>query len=61
MSKNAKNLIINNSVNIFEPFNTNEEYENITKICQILEPKIAALQHLVDHINKKFVANNLQH
>ncbi|CAG8456546.1 5982_t:CDS:1 [Dentiscutata heterogama] len=61
MSKNARNFMINDSVNIFEPYNTNEGYENITEICQTLEPKVAALQHLVDHINEEFATNNLQH
>ncbi|CAG8608273.1 663_t:CDS:1, partial [Gigaspora rosea] len=40
---------------------TSENEEAITKRRQKIESKIAALWHLVDHVNKELNANNFQH
>ncbi|KAF0462176.1 hypothetical protein F8M41_000313 [Gigaspora margarita] len=62
VSKNNEDYTINNPINnIVEPYDTNKSYEHIATTCQRLEPKVVALQYLVDHVNEKFFANNLQH
>ncbi|CAG8707014.1 19215_t:CDS:2 [Cetraspora pellucida] len=59
--ENIKVFRTHSQVNIFNQHDTNENYENIIEKHQILESKILALQCLVDHLNKKRIANNLQH
>ncbi|CAG8820327.1 45801_t:CDS:2, partial [Gigaspora margarita] len=60
VSENNEDYTINNPINnIIEPYDTNKSYEHIATIHQRLEPKVAALQHLIDHVNEEFSANNL--
>ncbi|KAF0356993.1 ATP-dependent DNA helicase pif1 [Gigaspora margarita] len=62
VSENNEDYTINNPINnIVEPYDTNKSYEHIAATRQRLEPKVAALQRLVDHVNEEFSANNLQH